>query len=564
MTAALTGSPSAVAAAPSDRPWLGHYPDGVKWDIATDTYRNVIELLEETFRTFASAPAQENLGYSMTYRELDEQSKTLAAFFQAQGLKQGDTLAIQMPNVLQYAVALFAGIRAGLRIVNINPLYTPAEMRGPLKDSRAKAIVILANFADKLEKVLPETEIGLVIVSELADALAGPKRLLVNFVVKHVKKMVPSYHLPRAIGWREALRSGASARYERPTVPSDQTLFLQYTGGTTGTPKAADLTHANIVANVLQCKAAFTMLTPGKEVLIAALPFYHIFGLTVNCVFMMHIGSKLVLVTNPRDIPAFVKVLQACGFTMFTGLNTLFNALMNNTDFSTIDFSRSKLFVAGGMALQQPVGERWQKLTGRAILEGYGLSETSPVLSCNLPSSNVPGTIGQPFPKTDLAILDPDGKRLPLGERGEICAKGPQVMRGYFGKAEETKLAFTADGWFRTGDIGTMDERGYVRIVDRLKDMILVSGFNVYPNEVEDVLMTHPDIKEAAVIGVPDPQSTERVKACVVRKRDSLTEEEVIRHCRDSLAPYKVPKVVQFYDELPKTNVGKILRRELR
>jgi len=564
VTSALTGSPSAAAAAPSDRPWLSHYPDGVKWDIATDSYRNVIELLEEAFRTFAASPAQENLGYSMTYRELDEQSKTLAAFFQAQGLKQGDTLAIQMPNVLQYAVALFAGIRAGLRLVNINPLYTPAEMRGPLKDSRAKAIVILANFADKLEKVLPETELGLVIVTEIADAIAGPKRLLVNFVVKHVKKMVPSYHLPRAIGWREALRSGASARYERPTVPSDQTLFLQYTGGTTGTPKAADLTHANIVANVLQCKAAFTMVIPGKEVMLAALPFYHIFGLTVNCMFFMHMGSRLVLVTNPRDIPAFVKVMQTCGFTMFTGLNTLFNALMNNTDFSTIDFSRTKLFVAGGMALQQAVGERWLKLTGKPILEGYGLSETSPVLSCNLPVSNVPGTIGQPFPKTDIAIIDPDGKRLPLGERGEICAKGPQVMRGYFGKAEETKLAFTADGWFRTGDIGTIDERGYVRIVDRLKDMILVSGFNVYPNEVEDVLMTHPDVKECAVIGVPDPQSTERVKACVVRKRDSLTEEEVIRHCRDSLAAYKVPKVVQFYDELPKTNVGKILRRELR
>jgi len=368
--------------------------------------------------------------------------------------------------------------------------------------------------------------------------------------------------LPQAVRWRAALRAGS--RYTRPEVRPDQTLFLQYTGGTTGTPKAADLTHANIVANVLQCKAAFNMLTPGKEVLLAALPFYHIFGLTVNCLFMMHLGSKLVLITNPRDIPAFVETMRGCRFTMFTGLNTLFNALMNHPGFSQIDFAPSKLFVAGGMALQQAVGQRWLELTGKPILEGYGLSETSPVLSCNLPIHNLPGSIGQPFPRTDLAILDPEGRPVPGGERGEICARGPQVMRGYFEKPEESQRAFTSDGWFRTGDIGTMDERGYIRIVDRLKDMILVSGFNVYPNEVEDVLMKHPEIREAAVIGVPDPQSTERVKACVVRKRESLTEDEVINHCRQSLVGYKVPKVVQFYKELPKSNVGKILRRELR
>jgi len=315
---------------------------------------------------------------------------------------------------------------------------------------------------------------------------------------------------------------------------------------------------------VLQCKTAFTMLSPGKEVLLAALPFYHIFGLTVNSLFMMHLGSKLVLITNPRDIPAFIKVMQSCRFTMFTGLNTLFNALMSHPDFTKIDFGPSKLFVAGGMALQQVVGERWLKLTGKPILEGYGLSETSPVLCCNVPSQNLPGSIGQPFPATDLAILGSEGQRVPLGERGEICAKGPQVMRGYYARPDESALAFTADGWFRTGDIGTMDERGYVRIVDRLKDMILVSGFNVYPNEVEEVLMKHPGVRECAVIGAPDPQSTERVKACIVRSQASLTEEEVIRHCRESLAGYKVPKTVQFYEELPKSNVGKILRRELR
>jgi long-chain acyl-CoA synthetase len=560
----MTSMPPAVQAAeaPPERPWLKHYPPGVSWEIATDRYRNVVELLEETFQMHAAAPAQENLGYSMSYGQLEAQSRRLAAFFQGRGLKPGDTLAIQMPNVLQYAIALFAGIRAGLRIVNINPLYTAAEMRGPLRDSRAKAIVVLANFADKVQAVLPDTSIELTIVTELADCLPGIKRPLVNFIVKHIKKMVPRYSLPKAVRWRAALRSGS--RYTRPEVRPDQTLFLQYTGGTTGTPKAADLTHANIVANVLQCKAAFNMLTPGKEVLLAALPFYHIFGLTVNCLFMMHLGSKLVLITNPRDIPAFVATMRSCRFTMFTGLNTLFNALMNHPGFSQIDFGPSKLFVAGGMALQQAVGQRWLELTGKPILEGFGLSETSPVLSCNLPTHNVPGSIGQPFPRTDIAILDTEGRRVPSGERGEICARGPQVMRGYFERPEESKAAFTADGWFRTGDIGTMDEHGYIRIVDRLKDMILVSGFNVYPNEVEDVLMKHPDIREAAVIGVPDPQSTERVKACVVRKRESLTEDEVISHCRQSLAAYKVPKVVQFYGDLPKSNVGKILRRELR
>jgi long-chain acyl-CoA synthetase len=548
----------------TDRPWLDHYPADVRWDIATDTYRNVLELVEETLETYADAPALENLGYTLSYSQLDEQSRQLAAFFQARGLKPGDTLAIQMPNVLQYPVTLFAAIRAGLRIVNINPLYTVHEMRGPLRDSGAKAIVILANFADKLEQVLGETQISLVLVTQLADVLPAPKRLLINFLVKYVKKMVPKFRLPRAISWRSALSEGAGARYQKPDVPADQTLFLQYTGGTTGVPKAADLTHANIVANVLQCKYAFTVLTPGAEVLLAALPFYHIFGLTVNSLFLMYIGSKLILITNPRDIPAFVKLMRSRRFTIFTGLNTLFNALMNHEDFGKIDFGPTKLVVAGGMALQQAVGERWLKLTGKPILEGYGLSETSPVLSCNLHSSNIPGTIGQPFPRTDLAILDPEGRPVPSGERGEICAKGPQVMRGYYEKPEETQRVFTADGWFRTGDIGTMDKHGYVRIVDRLKDMILVSGFNVYPNEVEDVIITHPDVRECAVIGVPDPQSTERVKACVVRKRDTLTEEEIIEHCRKSLTSYKVPKVVQFYAELPKTPVGKILRRELR
>jgi long-chain acyl-CoA synthetase len=548
----------------SERPWLDHYPEGMSWAIATDTYRNVLELLEPAFQGHADSPAQENLGQSMSYRELELQSRQLAAFFQARNLQPGDTLAIQMPNVLQYAVTLLAGIRAGLRIVNINPLYTPAEMRGPLRDSRARAIVILANFADKLEKVLPETEISLVLVTELGDALRGLKRPLVNFMVRYVKKLVPRYHLPQAVSWRGALRAGASTHYQRPDVPGDRTLFLQYTGGSTGVPKAADLTHANIVANVLQTKAAFNMLVPGTEVLLAALPFYHIFGLTVNSLFMMHIGAKLVLITNPRDIRAFIRVMRRCRFSMFTGLNTLFNALMDHADFSKIDFGSSKLFVAGGMALQQAVGQRWLELTGKPILEGYGLSETSPVLSCNVPSHNVPGSVGQPFPATEIAILDAEGRRVPLGERGEICARGPQVMRGYHQQPDETARVFTADGWFRTGDIGTMDERGYLRIVDRLKDMILVSGFNVYPNEVEDVLKTHPDVLECAVIGMPDPQSTERVKACVVRKRASLTEEELIRHCRESLVAYKVPKVVQFYDELPKTNVGKILRRELR
>jgi long-chain acyl-CoA synthetase len=562
----MTSTPpiAPAADAPPERAWLKSYPEGVRWDIATDKYRNVIEVLEDAFQGFADSPAQENLGYTMSYAQLEEQSRRLAAFFQARGLRPGDTLALQMPNVLQYPIALLAGIRAGLRIVNLNPLYTASEIRAPLRDSKAKAIVVLANFADKVQAVLPETDITLTIVTELADCLPGLKRPLVNFVVKRVKKMVPAFRLPQAVSWRSALRAGASARYVRPDVRPDQTLFLQYTGGTTGTPKAADLTHSNIVANVLQCAAGYNMLEPGKEVLLAALPFYHIFGLTVNCIFMMHIGAKLVLITNPRDIAAFIETMRTSKYTIFTGLNTLFNALMNHANFSKIDFSSTKLYVAGGMALSASVGKRWLELTGKQIMEGYGLSETSPVLACNHPAYNVPGTAGQPFPRTELAILDPEGRPVPIGERGEICARGPQVMRGYFERPEESKQAFTADGWFRTGDIGVMDERGYFRIVDRLKDMILVSGFNVYPNEVEEVLTKHPDILEAAVIGVPDPQSTERVKACVVRKRESLTEDEVIRHCRESLAAYKVPKVVQFYKELPKTNVGKILRRELR
>jgi long-chain acyl-CoA synthetase len=500
----------------------------------------------------------------MSYGEVEEHSRALATFFQTKGLKPGDTLAIQMPNVLQYMITLFAGIRAGLRIVNLNPLYTPTEMTGPLRDSGAKAIVVLANFADKLEKVLPQTNVKLMIVTEIADCLPFPKRLLVNSIVKYVKKMVPAYDLPQAYSWGSALSQGRSASYQRPDVPADRTLFLQYTGGTTGVPKAADLTHANIVANVLQSKAFFHMLVPGKEVLIAALPFYHIFALTVNSLLLTHLGAKLVLITNPRDIPAFVKVLQTARYSMFTGLNTLFNALMNNPDFTKIDFSHSKVVVAGGMALQQAVGERWLKLTGKPILQGYALSETSPVLCCNSLTQNVPGTIGQPFPRTEVAILDQDGNRVPLGERGEICARGPQVMRGYYQKPEETARVMTADGFFRTGDAGTMDERGFVRIVDRIKDMILVSGFNVYPNEVEEVLMTCPGVREAAAVGMPDEQATERVKACVVKSDESLTEQDVIKHCSKSLAAYKVPKVVKFYTELPKTNVGKILRRELR
>jgi long-chain acyl-CoA synthetase len=551
-------------AAQSERPWLAHYPAGMAWEIDTKAYANVLELLEEAFQKYAAAPAQENLGYEMSYGELDRQSRQLAAFFQARGLRPGDTLAIQMPNVLQYAVTLFAGIRAGLRLVNINPLYTPAEMRRPLLDSRAKAIVILANFAHKLESVLPETEIELVLVTEIADAIPGLRRLLINFVVKYLKKMVPPFRLPASISWRAAIASGAHSRYERPQVPSDQTLFLQYTGGTTGIPKAADLTHANIVANVLQCKAAFTMLRPGVEVMLAALPFYHIFGLTVNAVFMMHLGSKLVLITNPRDIPTFIKILSKSRYTMFTGLNTLFNALMQHPDFTKIDFSHSKLNVGGGMAMQQAVAQRWLELTGKPILEGYGLSETSPVLCCNVPSQNVPGSIGQPFPATDIAILDPDGQRVPPGERGEICARGPQVMRGYFERPDETARVFTADGWFRTGDIGTMDERGYVRIVDRLKDMILVSGFNVYPNEVESVIVTHPNVLEAAAVAQADEHSGEVVAVFVVPKKAGLTEQDVIAHAKQSLTGYKVPRHVYIRKELPKTNVGKILRRALK
>lgn len=552
-------------APPLERPWLRHYPPGICWNIATDVYQNAIELLEEAFQAHADAPAQENLGHTMSYRELELQSRHLAAYFQAQGLVPGDTLVLQMPNVLQYPVALFAGIRAGLRIVNLNPLYTTAEMRAPLRESRARAIVILANFAHKLAEVLPDTELCLTLVTQVADALPSPKRQLINFVVRRIQGGVPGYRLPRAVSWREALRAGARAHYERPDVPPERTLFLQYTGGTTGLPKAADLTHANIVANVLQCKEAFHTLYPSREVALAALPFFHSFGLTVGCLLMVHIGAKLVLITNPRDIGAFIKVMRSHAFTIFAGLNTLYNALMAHPDFSKIDFGPSKLFVAGGMPLQRVVAGRWRRLTGKTILEGYGLSETSPVLSCNLPSHDVPGTIGQPFPATELAILDAVGRRLPLGERGEICARGPQVMRGYHDRPEETERAFTSDGWFRTGDIGTMDERGYVRIVDREKDIIIVSGFNVYPAEVEDVLIEHPAVDAVAVIGVPHPYTGEAVKAYVVVGDDrSVEEDDIIEFCEQRLARYKCPSKVMFVDELPQGMGGKVLRRALR
>ncbi|SDK77188.1 long-chain acyl-CoA synthetase [Catalinimonas alkaloidigena] len=545
-------------------PWLNSYPEGVTWDIDPAAYSNVVEMLEEMFARYGDHEAQENLGYTMTYDQLEEASCHFAAFLQSNGLKPGDRIALQMPNVLQYLVALYGAIRAGLTIVNLNPLYTASEMLKPLRDSDAKAIVILANFADKLEKILPETKLQLVVVTEVGDMLPPLKRTLINAVVKYVKKMVPAFQLPQAISFTKALRSGRNQTYQKPSVSSDQTLFLQYTGGTTGVPKAADLSHANIVANVLQSKEWYSRLKPGQEVLLAALPFYHIFGLTVNSLFLMHLGAKLILITNPRDMPGFIKTMQKHRFTVFTGLNTLFNGLMNQADFTSIKFPENGLYIAGGMALQQAVGERWLQLTGCPIVEGYGLSETSPVLTCNHPLQNRPGTIGLPLPRTELRIMDDQGQEVPMGERGEICARGPQVMKGYFKQPEETKRVFFAGGWFRTGDVGVMDEGGYVRIVDRMKDMILVSGFNVYPNEVEDEIAKHPGVLECAVVGMPDSESTERVKACIVRKDPNLTEEDVITHCRKTLTGYKVPKHVQFYDQLPKSNVGKILRRELR
>jgi long-chain acyl-CoA synthetase len=546
-------------------PWFAHYPEGQAHEINPEHYKSIVALLEEGFAKFGSHVAYENMGKKLTFDEIDEYSTQFASYLQnVAGLEKGDRIAIQMPNLLQYPIALFGALKAGLIVVNTNPLYTPREMNHQFKDSGSVAIVIVANFAHNLEDIIKDTTIKTVIVTELGDMLGGFKKWLVNFVVKKIKKMVPAYNLPGAISFQKALNEGKKHEFTNIELSTKDVAFLQYTGGTTGVSKGAVLTHGNITGNVLQCDEIFLDTNEGEELVVTALPLYHIFALTVNCFLMFQMGAHNLLITNPRDMPGFIKELKKVQMSVFTAVNTLFIGLMNNPEFKNVDFSKLKYTIGGGMAVQNFVADKWKAVTGHPLAEGYGLSETSPLVTCNpLDGTERKGTIGLPAPSTDVAIKDEEGKDVPIGERGEICCRGPQVMPGYWQRPTETKEVFF-DDWFRTGDIGIMDNEGFVKIVDRMKDMILVSGFNVYPNEVEDVIADLENVLEVAVIGVPDEKSTEGVKAFVVKANDSASEEEIIAHCKENLTGYKRPKHIEFIDELPKSNVGKILRRMLR
>ncbi|VTT26364.1 long-chain-fatty-acid--CoA ligase [Klebsiella pneumoniae] len=546
--------------------WLNRYPADVPADINPDRYRSLIELFEHAALRYAEQTAFINMGQSISFRQLDARSRAFAAYLQqGLGLKKGDRVALMMPNLLQYPIALFGILRAGMIVVNVNPLYTPRELEHQLNDSGASAIVIVSNFAHTLEKVVAKTQVKHVILTRLGDQLSPAKGTLVNFVVKYIKKMVPKYYLPGAISFRQALHSGAQLEYVKPEIVNDDLAFLQYTGGTTGVAKGAMLTHRNMQANLEQTKATYgSLLKAGEHTVVTALPLYHIFALTVNCLLFIELGGANLLITNPRDIPGLVKELAKYPFTAITGVNTLFNALLNDAAFNQLDFSTLSLSAGGGMAVQKAVAERWEKLTGHYLLEGYGLTECSPLVSVNpydITCHN--GSIGLPVPSTDIMLVDEAGNEVPEGEPGELCIKGPQVMLGYWQRPDATDEVLK-NGWLRSGDIVTVDHEGFLRIVDRKKDMILVSGFNVYPNEIEDVLMLHPKVREAAAIGVPNDVAGEMVKICVVKKDASLTKDELLAHCKKHLTGYKIPKIVEFRDELPKTNVGKILRRELR
>lgn len=549
-----------------DYPWFKHYPKGVSKEINPEKYKSLVDLFEESCKKYGDMPAFENMGKSLSFCEVDKLSKDFAAYLQnVAKLQKGDKIAIQMPNLLQYPIAMFGALRAGLIVVNTNPLYTPKEMEHQFLDSGVKAIVIVANFASNLEKVLPNTKIETVIVTEIGDLFGGLKGLVTNLVVKHIKKMVPPYKLPTALAFKDVLQKGKQLKYKRPEIEGTDIAYLQYTGGTTGVSKGAMLTHRNLISNMEQISEwMIPKLREREELVITALPLYHIFALTVNCWAMLKIGARNILITNPRDMPSFLKDLKKYPFTVITGVNTLFNGLLHQSKFEEIDFKNLKVAVGGGMAVQRAVAQKWEDVTGVALAEGYGLSETSPVLTCNpIDGTERIGTIGLPVPSTILKCIDEEGNEMKIGEPGEIVAKGPQVMPGYWNRKEETEKAFI-DGWFKTGDIGIEDADGFFSIVDRKKDMINVSGFNVYPNEIEDVVAQHPKVLEVAAIGVPNEHSNEVVKIFVVKKDESLTKEELITFCKETLTRYKIPKEVEFRTELPKSNVGKILRKELR
>jgi len=551
-----------------DKIWLQSYPPGVPAEIDLGEFSSLADLFDQGVRKFADSTAYVCMGKSISYGELDLLSRQFAGYLQGElKLAKGARVALMMPNCLQYPVAMFGVLRAGFTVVNVNPLYTARELEHQLNDAGCEAIVIVENFAHTLQEVIANAKaLRHVVVTGLGDMLGFPKSLLVNFVVRHVKKMVPPWQLPGSVGFREALGQGAAHPLKPVEIGHDDLAYLQYTGGTTGVAKGAMLTHGNIVANLQQAHAWIgPYVKEGEEIIVTALPLYHIFSLTANCLTFFKIGATNILITNPRDIPGFVAELGKYPFTVITGVNTLFNALLNHPEFEKLDFSSLKVALGGGMAVQQAVAERWKKVTGKTLAEAYGLTETSPAVCINpldLPDFN--HSIGLPISSTDVSLRDDDGYEVSLGMPGELCVKGPQVMKGYYNRPEETARTFTHDGYLRTGDVATIDKQGFVRIVDRKKDMILVSGFNVYPNEVEDVVASHPGVMEVAALGVPDEHSGEAVKIFVVRKDASLTAEGLIAHCRAGLTGYKVPKFVEFRDELPKSNVGKILRRVLR
>ncbi|WP_301773771.1 long-chain-fatty-acid--CoA ligase FadD [Pseudidiomarina terrestris] len=549
-----------------EKTWLQRYPAGVPETIDPDHFNSLVDIFEQSVEAYGDKTAYVNMDHEMSFHELDEETKKFAAYLQSKGLKKGDAIAIMMPNLLQYPVALFGILRAGMTVVNVNPLYTPRELKHQLSDAQCKGIVILDNFGHTLEKVIGDLDLDHVILTGIGDLLPSPKRWIVNFVVKHVKRMVPSYKLAGTVTFRDVLAKGAKATYQRPEVSGDDLAFLQYTGGTTGLAKGAMLSHRNMVANLEQVSAIVApLVNDGEETIITALPLYHIFALTANCLTFMKHGGKNILITNPRDMPGFIKELSKHKFSIISGVNTLFNGLLNTEGFKELDFSHLKIALGGGMAVQRSVAEHWERVTKQRLLEGYGLTECSPVVTVNPTDiEHYNGTIGIPLPSTDVRVVDTEtGEVLGQGEEGELQVRGPQVMVGYLNQPEETDKVMQ-DGWFLTGDIGRMEENGFFKIVDRKKDMILVSGFNVYPNEIEDVIAEHPKVLEVAAVGVPHDSSGEAVKVFVVRKDPSFTEKEMIDYARENMTGYKVPKFVEFRDELPKTNVGKILRRELR
>lgn len=550
-----------------EKVWLKSYPEGVPEFIDTSEYKSLADLFEKSIASFTDRPAYTNLGRSVSFNELDEYSRDFGAYLINQaGLKKGDRIAIMMPNLIQYPIVLFAALRAGLVVVNTNPLYTDRELEHQLKDSGASAIVILENFAHTLCEVIEHTDVKTVITTRVGDMAPFPKSLIVNFVVKYVKKMVPPFSLPKAIRFNDVLAQGKGKPFTNADLNHDDVAFLQYTGGTTGVAKGAALTHENMIANLLQAYTWASLdLNDGEETFITALPLYHIFSLTANAMFALKIGANSVLITNPRDMPGFVKELSQVKFSYITGVNTLFNGLLNTPGFADLDFSNLKIALGGGMAVQEFVANQWKEVTGHVLVEAYGLTETSPAACINpVNITGFTGNIGLPISSTEIKVTNEEGKELGFDEPGELCIRGPQVMQGYWNRPKETVNVLSEDGWLKTGDVAVVNKDGYVKLVDRLKDLIIVSGFNVYPNEIENVVASHPKVLEVGAIGVEHKKSGEAVKIFVVKSDPSLTEEEILAYCHEEMTRYKCPKYVQFVDELPKSNVGKVLRKDLR